>query len=100
MYAGKSRHVDVGQGPVRKIDFGARIADHERKVIGWDRGCTLGANGQCFGAGLDPFSSVNPTLYPSGFNGNALGIPGLLDARAASTAARAWANASRCSTSA
>jgi iron complex outermembrane receptor protein len=70
--------LDVGDGPVRKIDFGARIANHERKVIGWDRGCTLGANGQCFGAGLDPFSSVNPTPYPSGFNANALGIPGLL----------------------
>jgi iron complex outermembrane receptor protein len=69
---------DIGDGPIRKIDFGARIADHERKVIGWDRGCTLGANGQCFSAGLDPFSSVNPTLYPAGFNGNALGIPGLL----------------------
>jgi iron complex outermembrane receptor protein len=70
--------LETGDGPVRKIDFGARIANHERKVVAWDRGCTLGANGQCFGAGLDPFSSVNPTLYPSGFNSNTLGIPGLL----------------------
>ncbi|HEY1604859.1 MAG TPA: TonB-dependent receptor [Allosphingosinicella sp.] len=70
--------LEVGDGPVRKIDFGARIADHERKVIGWDRGCTLGANAQCGTAGLDPFASVNPTLYPAGFNAGALGIPGLL----------------------
>ncbi len=48
------------------------------RSIAWDRGCTLGANGQCFGAGPIPFSSVNPTPYPSGFNAGTLGIPGLL----------------------
>ena len=48
------------------------------RSIGWDRGCTLGANGACFGAGLDPFANVNPTPYPAGFNANTLGIPGLL----------------------
>ncbi len=69
---------ELGDGPVQKIDFGARIADHERKVVAWDRGCTLGANGDCYGAGLDPFSSVDPSLYPHGFNAGALGIPGLL----------------------
>ena len=69
---------DVGEGPIKKIDFGARIAAHERKVVGFDRGCTLGANGDCYGAGLFPFSGVNPTSYPSGFNANTLGIPGLL----------------------
>jgi iron complex outermembrane receptor protein len=47
-------------------------------VIAWDRGCTLGANGDCYGAGLYPFSGVNPTPYPSGFNSGTLGIPGLL----------------------
>jgi|UniRef100_UPI0035CA7E37 iron complex outermembrane receptor protein len=69
---------DIGDGPIRKVDFGVRIADHERKVVGWDRGCTLGANGDCYGAGLLNFSAVNPSLYPSGFNANTLGIPGLL----------------------
>jgi iron complex outermembrane receptor protein len=69
---------DIGDGPIKKVDFGVRIADHERKVVGWDRGCTLGANGDCYGAGLLNFSAVNPSLYPSGFNAGTLGIPGLL----------------------
>lgn len=69
---------EIGDGPIKKVDFGVRIAEHERKVIGFDRGCTLGANGQCYGAGLLNFSSVNPSLYPSGFNAGTLGVPGLL----------------------
>lgn len=69
---------DIGDGPIKKIDFGARIAEHQRKVVGFDRGCTLGANGDCYTAGLFPFSGVNPTSYPSGFNADTLGIPGLL----------------------
>ena len=69
---------ELGDGPIRKIDFGARIAEHERKVVAWDRGCTLGSNGQCYSGGLDPFASINPTAYPGGFNAGKLGIPGLL----------------------
>ena len=69
---------EFGPSGLRKIDFGARIAEHERKVVGWDRGCTLGTDGSCFSPGLFPFAKVNPTLYPSGFNADTLGIPGLL----------------------
>lgn len=69
---------DIGSGPIKSVDIGARIAEHERKTVAWDRGCTLGADGQCYSSGLFPFAGVNPTPYPSGFNANALGIPGLL----------------------
>ncbi|WP_174298465.1 TonB-dependent receptor [Sphingomonas bacterium] len=69
---------DIGDGPIRKVDFGARIAAHERKVVGFDRGCTLGANGQCYGDGLLNFAAVDPGRYPGGFNADTLGIPGLL----------------------
>ncbi len=75
---------EIGEGPIKKIDFGARIAGHERKVVGFDRGCTLGANGQCYGAGLYNFAGVNPSPYPSGFNAGTLGIPGLLQPLAGS----------------
>jgi iron complex outermembrane receptor protein len=58
--------------------FGARAADHQRKIVAWDRGCSLGADGQCWTTPAQPFSAVNPTSYPSEFNAGALGIPGLL----------------------
>ncbi|MDB5429266.1 MAG: TonB-dependent receptor [Caulobacter sp.] len=69
---------DVDVGVINKVMFGVRAAKHTRQVDGWDRGCTLGANGQCFGAGAQPYSATNPTPYPGGFNSGALGIPGLL----------------------
>ncbi|HEY1562596.1 MAG TPA: TonB-dependent receptor [Caulobacteraceae bacterium] len=69
---------DVSDGIFKNVDFGVRIANHTRQVDGWDRGCTLGANNACFGSPTMPFSAVNPTSYPAGFNAGALGIPGLL----------------------
>jgi len=68
---------DFGDGLLRDVEFGARVADHIRQVDGWDRGCSLGPNGQCW-TGSDPFSAVNPTSYPGGYSSGALGIPGLL----------------------
>ena len=65
-------------GVFKDILFGFRGAGHTRQVDGWDRGCTLGGDGQCYTAGLQPFSAINPTSYPSGYSASALGIPGLL----------------------
>ncbi|HEX4196101.1 MAG TPA: TonB-dependent receptor, partial [Caulobacteraceae bacterium] len=65
-------------GLLKDVVFGFHAADHTRQVDGWDRGCTLGANGACFGSPTMPFSATNPTPYPSGFSASALGIPGLL----------------------
>lgn len=65
-------------GVFKDILFGFRGAGHTRQVDGFDRGCTLGADGQCYSAGLQPFSAINPTLYPSGYSATALGIPNLL----------------------
>ncbi len=65
-------------GVFKDILFGFRGAGHTRQVDGFDRGCTLGADGQCYTAGLQPFSAINPTAYPSGYNAGALGVPGLL----------------------
>ncbi|MDB5416912.1 MAG: TonB-dependent receptor [Phenylobacterium sp.] len=69
---------ELGNGAIKDLLFGVRIADHKRQVDGWDRGCSLGANGQCWTSPAQPFSATNPTSYPSGFNSGALGIPGLL----------------------
>ncbi len=69
---------EVNEGLFKNVEFGARIAQHTRQVDAWDRGCSLGSNGQCFSGGSFPFSAVNPTSYPSGYNAGALGIPGLL----------------------
>ncbi|HEY8003974.1 MAG TPA: TonB-dependent receptor, partial [Phenylobacterium sp.] len=69
---------DLDHGVFKDVSFGVRYADHKRQVDGWDRGCTLGANGQCWTSPTMPFSATNPTSYPSGFNSGALGIPGLL----------------------
>ena len=69
---------DVDHGVFKDVKFGVRYAEHSRKVDGWDRGCSLGANGQCWTSPPMPFSATNPTPYPSGFNSGALGIPGLL----------------------
>ncbi len=68
----------VNNGAFKDVSFGLRFADHSRQVDGWDRGCTLGANGQCWTSPTMPFSATNPTPYPSGFNSGALGIPNLL----------------------
>jgi len=78
-YYGKIDGVfEVNDGLFKDVEFGGRIAEHTRQVDGWDRGCSLGTNGQCFSGGAMPFSATNPTSYPSGFNAGALGIPGLL----------------------
>jgi iron complex outermembrane receptor protein len=69
---------EVNDGPFKDVEFGARVAQHTRQVDGWDRGCSIGSNGQCFSGGALPFAATNPTPYPSGFNAGALGIPGLL----------------------
>jgi iron complex outermembrane receptor protein len=69
---------DVSNGAFKDVDFGFHVSDHTRQVDGWDRGCTLGANNECFGSPTMPFSATNPTSYPSGYNSGALGIPGLL----------------------
>ncbi|HEY2753105.1 TonB-dependent receptor [Phenylobacterium sp.] len=68
----------VNHGVFQDVLFGLRYSDHTRQVDGWDRGCTLGANGQCWTSPTMPFSATNPSPYPSGFNSGALGIPGLL----------------------
>ncbi len=77
LYGKVDANYDVSSGAFKSIDLGVRAAGHERKVDGWDRGCTLGADGQCYSPGLFPFAAVNPTPYPSGFNAGALGVPGL-----------------------
>jgi iron complex outermembrane receptor protein len=69
---------DINSGVFKDVEFGVRVADHDRTVDGWDRGCSLGTNGQCFSGGAMPFSATAPAPYPSGFNAGALGIPGLL----------------------
>jgi iron complex outermembrane recepter protein len=69
---------DLDNSVFKDVDFGLRGSQHTRQVDGWDRGCTLGANGACFSSPTMPFSATNPTLYPSGFNAGTLGIPGLL----------------------
>ena len=61
-----------------KSSISAPMADHTRQVDGWDRGCTLGANGACWTAPAMPFSAANPSSYPGGFSAGGLGIPGLL----------------------
>ncbi len=69
---------EIGDGVFKDVSFGFHASDHTRQVDGWDRGCTLGANGACFGSPAMPFSAVHPVPYPSGYNAGALGIPGLL----------------------
>jgi iron complex outermembrane receptor protein len=69
---------DISNGVFKDVEFGVHFADHTRKVDGWDRGCTLGANNECFGSPTMPFSATNPTPYPGGYTAGALGIPGLL----------------------
>jgi iron complex outermembrane receptor protein len=84
----------VDDGLWKDVSFGVRFGDHKRQVDAWDRGCTLttpagttygqaGATVNCNGdyswSGAPvPYSAVNPTTYPSGFNAGALGIPNLL----------------------
>jgi iron complex outermembrane recepter protein len=69
---------DIDDSVFKDVEAGFHGSDHTRQVDGWDRGCTLGANGACFSSPTMPFSATNPTPYPSGFSGSALGIPGLL----------------------
>ncbi len=71
---------DLDDGPFKAVKFGVRVNDHTRSVVGWDHGCSIGANGQCWtGGGGLPFSAVDPTGqdYPSNF-GNQFSIPGFL----------------------
>jgi iron complex outermembrane receptor protein len=67
----------VDSGVFKDVLFGLRVAEHTRQVDGWDRGCSLGADGQCW-TSPQPYSATNPTPYPSGYSASALGIPGLL----------------------
>jgi len=69
---------DLDNGVFKDVEAGFHAQQHTRQVDGWDRGCTLGANGACFTSPTMPFSATNPTSYPSGFSASALGIPGLL----------------------
>ncbi len=69
---------DVDTGVFKKVLFGVRASDHKREVDFWDRGCTLGANGACYGAGTQPYSTVDPVSYPGNYSGSELGIPGLI----------------------
>jgi len=69
---------EVNNGVFKDVLFGFHANQHTREVNGWDRGCTLGADGSCFSAGVFPFANTNPKPYPAGFNSGALGIPGLL----------------------
>ncbi len=68
----------VDDGVFKDVAFGFHANDHTRQVDAWDRGCTLGANGACYGSPTMPFSATNPTSYPGNYSGSALGIPGLL----------------------
>ena len=77
-YAKVDGQWDVDNGAIKAVKFGARIADHSRQTDGWDRGCSLGADGNCWTSPAMPFTAVDPTSYPSGFNAGALGVPGLL----------------------
>ena len=71
-----------GDGVVKDLLFGARVADHTRNVEGWDRGCTLGVTStgadDCYGATPLGYSAINPTPYPGGYTASDLGVPGLL----------------------
>jgi iron complex outermembrane receptor protein len=78
MYAKFDGDWEVDNGAIKDVTFGARTATHTRQVDGWDRGCSLGANGQCWTSPAQPFSATNPSSYPSGFSAGALGVPGLL----------------------
>jgi iron complex outermembrane receptor protein len=77
-YAKGDAIYEWNNGVIKTVAGGLRYAQHERKVDGWDRGCSLGANGQCWTSPPMPFSATNPSSYPSGYNSGALGIPGLL----------------------
>ena len=77
LYAKADGQFDIENGPFKDVLFGVRFADHTRDVYGWDRGCTIGPDGQCW-TGQQPYSATNPTPYPAGYNAGALGIPGLL----------------------
>jgi iron complex outermembrane receptor protein len=69
---------DIDDSIFKNVTFGFHGSDHTRQVDGWDRGCTLGANGACWTSPTMPFSATNPQPYPNGFSAGALGIPGLL----------------------
>lgn len=68
----------VDGGVFKDVLFGIHVSSHTRQVDGWDRGCTLGANDECWNSPTMPFSAIDPVPYPSGFNASTLGIPGLL----------------------
>ncbi len=78
-YYGKADGLwDIENGVFKDVTFGARFAEHTRQVDGWDRGCSLGTDGQCFSGGAQAYSATNPVPYPAGFNAGTLGVPGLL----------------------
>jgi iron complex outermembrane receptor protein len=71
---------DWDNGAIHQIKFGLRGSDHTRYVVGWDHGCSIGFNGQCWtGGGGYPFSGIDPTgaTYPSNF-ASKFRIPGFL----------------------
>lgn len=68
---------DLDKGVLKKALFGVHYSDHQRIVTGYDRGCQIGPDGQCW-TGAQPWSATNPTSYPGDFNASNLGIPGLL----------------------
>jgi len=79
IYGQVDARYDFDDGGVFKdVAAGFHASEHTRQVDGWDRGCTLGANGACWSSPTMPFSAANPQPYPSGFNAGALGVPGLL----------------------
>jgi len=78
IYGQADAKYDLDNGPFKDVEAGFHAQQHVRQVDGWDRGCTLGANGACFTSPTMPFSATDPSPYPSGFNAGALGIPGLL----------------------
>jgi iron complex outermembrane receptor protein len=78
LYGQVDGKVDFDDSIFKDVTFGFHGSDHTRQVDGWDRGCTLGADGACWTSPTMPFSATNPAPYPGGFNSGALGIPGLL----------------------
>jgi iron complex outermembrane receptor protein len=78
IYGQADAKYDLDNGVFKDVEAGFHASQHTRQVDGWDRGCTLGANGACWSSPTMPFSATNPVPYPSGFNAGALGIPGLL----------------------
>jgi iron complex outermembrane receptor protein len=52
--------LELNHGAFKDVLFGARFANHTRDVSGYDRGCQIGPNGQCW-TGAQPYAATNPT---------------------------------------